>query len=147
MRLRGAEEWALKLPTKALRNKRGGGGEILITEDEHSLFPSPFFFFPCTSLTVHHLPLSGSLRHLPPSALCPRPLSIHPSNHLFIADLFIMYPSSLGTVHAVSAGCKFTLAASYHHSFTPLAETSSSSSSPRYTWGRARSLRPNLTPY
>lgn len=44
-RLRGAEEWALKLPTKALRNKRGGGGgEVLIMEDEHSLFPSPFFF-------------------------------------------------------------------------------------------------------
>lgn len=106
-----------------------------------NLFLSPFscmFFIPSVLL----------LSDLPPSASTYVPLPPYPPpNHLFIADLFIMYCSRLGTAHVASAGCQFTLAGCYHHSFTPFSETSSSSSSPQRYLGRVGSRWPNLTPY
>lgn len=116
--------------TKALCNKRRGGERYWLPRVNISKSLSLFFFHLCLYPSITSLPLSYSLSDLPLytstyALSIPHLLSVHPlsiSNHLFIADLFILYSFGLGTVHAV------TVRRCYRHSFTP----SSSSSTERY---------------
>lgn len=96
--------------TKAFCNKRGGGERYWLPWMNISKSLSLSFFmcvFICLSLLS--LPLLIFL-HLPQLMLPPSPIR-PPSNpfsyHLFITDLFILYSSSLGTVHAVTVSCWF----------------------------------------
>lgn len=135
--------------TKALCNKRGGGEIYWLPRVNISKSLSLSFFHVCLhpsiislSFTVWFASLRLNLCSLhPPSS----PLLL--SNHLFIADLFILYSSSLGAVHSVPVWCWFTYTGSHHHSFTPFPNPPLPPHHRRDTWGRAGSLWSNLTLY
>lgn len=97
--------------TKAFCNKRGERQRYWLGWTLVNLFLSPFFLHLFLYLSIISLLLSLSLwlSDLPLLMLSPSPhaFPIHPlslSNHLFIADLFILYLFGLGTVHAVYDG-------------------------------------------
>lgn len=138
--------------TKALCNKTGARERYWLPRVNINKSPSLSFFI-CLHPSITSLPLLVS--NLPPSASAyafhnpirsssiPFPLS----NHLFIADLFIPYSSSFGTVHPASARSSFAHTGRYHHSFTPFMNPPPAPHHHRDTWGRVGSLWSNLTPY
>ena len=134
--------------TKALCNKRGGQRYWLPRVNISKSLSLPFFFFqPRLYPSIIFLPLSLSpsllLSDLPPSASTyalsiPHPVSVNPplplSNNLFIADLFILYSSSLGTVRADCTLLDLSnkLLSSFLYTVSEPSSSSSSSSSRRY---------------
>lgn len=145
--------------TKAFCNKRGERQRYWLGWTLVNLFLSPFFsifFFICLSFHYYSPSLSDCLicLYLPLRMLSPSPhaFPIHPlslSNHLFIADLFILYSFSLGTVHAVYDGVSLsrTHGAVIIIPLHPFQTLFLPPHQRRDTWGRAGSHWSNLRPY
>ena len=128
--------------TKALCNKRRGGETYWLPRVNISKSLSlSFFSHVCLHLSIISLslslslPIARSLSDLPPSASTyapsiPHPLSIHPSNHLFIADLFIPYSFQFRDGPRCDRSARTGLLSSFL--YTPPEHSSSSSSPQRY---------------
>ena len=125
--------------TKALCNKRRGGERYWLPRVNISKSLSLSFFFMYVFICPSFLSLSPSiarsLSDLPPSASTyapsiPHPLSIHPSNHLFIADLFIPYSFQFRDGPRCDQSARARLLSSFL--YTPPEHSSSSSSPQRY---------------